>query len=87
MMTNTATSIIRDRGRLTIPDSIRKQANWIETSAVVNISFPQPDMIIITPHSTQINWHTLWNSIRLSRSFKGKAKNLSQLISQDREER
>ena len=83
----TTTCIVRDRGQLTIPDSIRQKAPWIASASVVNIAFPQPDLILITPHIPQINWYTLWNSIRLARSFKGKIKNVSQLIAQDREER
>lgn len=81
--------IIRDRGQLTIPDEIRKALAWVMPSSVVTISVESPDEISIQPHQGQqaIDWDVLWNSIRLSRSLKGRRGNLSQFIAEDRQNR
>lgn len=85
-MKTQATAIIRKRGQLTIPDSIREILNWAMPASVVSISAEKPDEIIIRPHKTkqQIDWDELWNKIKLSRSFKGKRGNLSEFIPKDR---
>ena len=82
-------SIVRDRGQLTIPDSIRSVVSWVTPSSVVSISIERPDEIIITPHQPQkIDWDKLWEQIRKVRAFKGKGKgNLSAFIVKDRETR
>ena len=81
-----ATVIIRERGQLTIPDSIRTTLNWTTPTSVVTISTEKPDEIVIRPHGIrqQIDWDELWNKIELSRSFRGKRGNLSAFISEDR---
>ena len=82
-------SIIRDRGQLTIPDSIRSVATWATASSVVSISIERPDEIVIRPHQPQrIDWNKLWEQIRKVRTFKGKGEgNLSTFIVKDRETR
>lgn len=78
-------SIIRERGQLTIPDSIRKIVNWITPSSVISISVVKPDEIIIRPHQTQIDWDKIWEGIRKARAIKGKGHgNLSKFIAKDR---
>ena len=83
------TSIIRQRGQLTIPDSIRNKADWVTPGSVVNVSQVKPDEIIIKPYSSskKVVWATLWKQIKRVRSFKGKGKkiSLSEFISRDRE--
>ena len=80
-------SIIRDRGQLIIPDSIRSIATWTTPSSVVSISIEKPDEIIIRPHQPQkIDWDKLWEQIRKVRAFKGKG-DLSAFIIKDRESR
>lgn len=80
------TSIIRDRGQLTIPDSIRKVASWTTPMSAVSISIIKPDEIVIRPHQyhKEVDWDKLWKMINKSRSFKGKRGNLSQFIAEDR---
>lgn len=83
-------SIIRDRGQLTIPDSIRKLVNWVTPSSAVSVSVVKPDEIIIKPHQyqKQVDWDKLWKQIKRVRAFKGKGKgNLSAFIMKDRESR
>ncbi len=85
-----AVSIIRDRGQLTIPDSIRKLINWAGPMSAVSISVVKPDQIIITPHQNQdkTDWDELWKRIKRARSFKGKSRgNLSAFIAEDRQTR
>lgn len=83
-------SIIRDRGQLTIPDSVRRLVSWVTPMSAVSISVVKPDEIIIRPHQAQkdIDWDKLWAQIKRVRSFKGTGKgNLSAFIMKDRETR
>ncbi len=85
------TSIIRTKGHLTIPETIRRIAGWASPLSVVSLSLTHPDEIIITPHQAQksIDWDALWNDIHLARSFRGKneTKSSLELINQDRAEK
>lgn len=65
-------SIIRDRGQLTIPDSIRKIITWLTPLSVVTISVVGSDKIIIKPHQQNIDWDKVWNNIAKSRAIKSK---------------
>lgn len=67
-------AIIRERGQLTIPDSVRKIARWLHTSAVVSITIENPQEVVITPHqpATEAQWENLLELIKKSRSIKGK---------------
>ena len=84
-------SIIRDRGQLTIPDSIRKMADWVSPMSVVTISLNTFDEIIISPHQhshKKVDWDALWKRIKRVRSFKGSGRgDLSSFIAKDREDR
>ncbi|MBN1462422.1 MAG: hypothetical protein JW922_01940 [Paludibacteraceae bacterium] len=83
------TSVIRQRGQLTIPDELRKSLSWLYPNAAVNI-FGTDDELIIKPqinNKNVDNWGLIRNGIKLSRSFKGKGKNLSEKIALDREGR
>lgn len=82
--------IIRDRGQLTIPDSIRKVVSWITPMSAVSISVVKSDEIVIKPHQPQkqVDWNKLWAQIKRVRAFKGKGRgNLSAFIVEDRESR
>ncbi len=65
-------SIVRDRGQLTIPDSIRRLVSWITPMSAVMISVVKPDEIVITPHQTQVNWDEILKGIKESRAIHGK---------------
>jgi len=84
-------SIVRQRGQLTIPDSIRGTTSWVTPGSVVIITRVKADEIVIKPHKEEtgvINWNKLWRNIELSRSHKGKySGSLSEFIVRDREER
>ncbi len=79
-------SIIRNRGQLTIPDSIRVLRNWVSPNSVVTISSERPDEIVIRPHKKEYDWDKMWKQMKRVRSFKGKNKtSLSEFIAKDRE--
>lgn len=78
-------SIIRGRGQLTIPDSIRKTVNWAIPYSAVSISVVKPDEIVIRPHRAQTDWDKVWEAIRKARSVKGKGRgSLSKFVIEDR---
>lgn len=78
-------SIIRDRGQLTIPDSIRRVVSWITPMSAVSISVIKPDEIVIKPHQKQVNWDQVWENIRKSRAIPGKGNiSATEFLEQDR---
>lgn len=78
-------SIVRDRGQLTIPDSIRRIVTWITPMSAVTISVIKPDEITIKPHQTQVDWDQVWENIRKSRAILSKGKiNAAEFLEQDR---
>lgn len=72
-MKTVTTSIIRQRGQLTIPDSLRKQLNWATPLSPVSITIEKPNKIVITPHIVQsnVNWDAVWLMLKRARSIKG----------------
>lgn len=78
--------IIRNRGQLTIPDSIRALRHWAGPNCAITITTERPDEIVIRPHKKQVDWDKLWKQMKRVRAFKGKGKgNLSEFIARDRE--
>ena len=67
-------SIIRERGQLTIPDSIRQLISWVSPMSAVSITVIKPDEIVIRPHQAQVNWDKIWEGIKKARSIHGKGK-------------
>ncbi len=77
--------IIRDRGQLTIPDSIRKLVNWANPQSAVTISVVKSDEIVIKPHQKQVDWDKIWEGIKKSRAIKGKnAVSAVEILQKDR---
>lgn len=78
-------SIIRDRGQLTIPDSIRKIITWMRPMSAVTISIIKPDEVVIKPHQENVNWDKIWEGIRKARSIHGKGKiSAAEFLQKDR---
>lgn len=79
-------SIVRGRGQLTIPGSIRRVVSWITPHSPVTISVTKSDEIVIAPHKKQYDWDKIWEGIRKSRAIKGKGKTISaaEFLEQDR---
>lgn len=69
--------IIRDRGQMTIPDSIRKIVDWASPMSAVSISAITPDKIIIEPAANKLDNNKIWASIKKARSIKGKGSSIS----------
>ena len=65
-------SIIRNRGQLTIPDSIRKLVSWTTPMSAISISVVNPNEIIIKPHKQDYNEDKIWEILKKSRAIKGK---------------
>jgi AbrB family looped-hinge helix DNA binding protein len=87
-MSNIYTSVIRDRGQLTIPDKIRESLDWASPNSVVTIISDKSDEITIRPHQSQkkVDWDKIWKGIKASRAIKGKGKTMSaaEFLEQDR---
>ncbi|MBI2430527.1 MAG: hypothetical protein HYV39_00720 [Candidatus Levybacteria bacterium] len=78
-------SIVRDRGQLTIPDSIRKMVTWVNPQSAVTISVVKSDEIVIKPHQKQVDWDKIWEGIRKSRAIKGRnAVSAVEVLQKDR---
>lgn len=69
--------IIRQRGQLTIPDSIRKAVKWAEPMSAVSISVGKPDEIVIKPQEAFTDWVRVWDGIREARATKGNTDSMS----------
>lgn len=67
-------SIIRERGQLTIPESIRRTVGWANPMSAVSISVIKPNEIVIKPHTQNLDWNKIWENIRRSRTITGKGK-------------
>lgn len=79
-------SIIRDRGQLTIPESIRRVATWATPLSAVSISVVKPDEIVIKPHKKEYDWDKIWEMVKKSRAIKGKGTgSAAEFIEQDRQ--
>ena len=79
-------SIIRNRGQLTIPDSIRKIAKWTSPMSAVSITIVNPGEIVIKPQGSQVDWDEIWAGIKEARAMKGKGDTVStvEFLQQDR---
>lgn len=80
-------SIIRNRGQLTIPDSIRAVREWASPNSVVTITTERPNEIVIRPHKKEYDWDKIWAGIKLSRSLKGKGETTSALAFLEKDRR
>ncbi len=82
-------SIIRNRGQLTIPDSIRKRVSWVNTMSAVSVTLVKPNEIVIQPHDTAVNWLDVWEGIRNARSISGggDSLNAAEFLESDRRAR
>ena len=58
------TVLLRNRGQLTIPDSIRKVVGWAETMSAVTIMVNRQDEIVIRPKTKAVDEEELWKRIK-----------------------
>lgn len=61
--------IVRNRGQITIPDSIRKSVSWVSPMSAVSISVVKPDEIVLKPQMQLVDRNKLWEMIEKSRSL------------------
>lgn len=85
-MNTQGTAIIRNRGQLTIPDSVRKVVSWANPLSAVTISVVNPDEIVIKPHGfkKEIDWDKLFKDIKKLHEYPVKGT-MSDFIAWDRE--
>ena len=78
-------SIVRDRGQLTIPESIRKAITWLNPMSPITISVVKPDEIIIKPHTQHLDWDKIWVNIKQARAIKSKGtQSAAEFLERDR---
>ncbi len=70
-------SIIRNRGQLTIPESVREILPWTNPLSAVSITVTSKDEITIKPHKNLTDWNKIWKGIEKSRQLKGTGKTVS----------
>lgn len=81
------TSVVRQRGQLTIPNKVRKGISWLSDGAVVNLVVTMDKEVKILPYSKitkSIDWGKIWGGIKIARNLTGARGNLSEFISKDR---
>jgi hypothetical protein len=66
--------IIRNRGKFTIPDSIRKKALWADSMSAVSITLVRPNKIVIEPQQISLNWEEIWSGVAEARAITGSGK-------------
>ncbi|MEX0621835.1 MAG: hypothetical protein WD187_02495 [Candidatus Woykebacteria bacterium] len=77
--------IVRNRGQITIPDSIRKTVEWVNPMSAVSISVVKPDEIVMKPHKTPENWDEIWKKIEASRAISGRGnESATEFLEKDR---
>lgn len=84
--------IIRQRGQLTIPESIRKAVKWAKSFCAVSIVLESPEMIVIRPHREgggEADWDWIYTEMERVRRLTatGKGGSASAFIARDREQR
>lgn len=78
--------IVRNRGQITIPDSIRKTVSWINPMSAISISIVKPDEIVMKPHKNLENWDQIWEKIEASRAISGKGnESAAKFLERDRQ--
>jgi bifunctional DNA-binding transcriptional regulator/antitoxin component of YhaV-PrlF toxin-antitoxin module len=70
-------SIIRDRGQLTIPDSIRKTLKWTQPMSAVSIIVVKPNQIVIEPQQPTYDREAILAGLERAQSIKGNGKAVS----------
>ncbi len=77
--------IVRNRGQITIPGSIRKAVGWVNPMSAVSISVVKPDEIIMKPHQSKLDWDQIWKNVAASRAISGRGtKSAAEFLEKDR---
>lgn len=84
-----STTVIRQRGQLTLPKKLRTENSWLAEGMVVTVLSSVQKEVKIIPYKESFkktDWKNIWEKIKLSRTFSGKRGNLSQFVIKDRSE-
>lgn len=85
-MNITASTIVRDRGQITLPYSIRENSSWLAVNSPIQITAYLDEITIRPPQkSPPHSWDTIWDALHLAQSFKGNKGSLSDFILKDRQ--
>lgn len=77
--------VVRNRGQITIPDSIRKAVGWVSPMSAVSISVVKPDEIVMRPHKNTVDWDQIWKNINASRDIPGRGNmSAAEFLEKDR---
>jgi len=82
-----STTVIRQRGQLTLPKKLRTENSWLAEGMVVAVLSSVQKEVKIIPYkvsSKKTDWKDIWEKIKLSRTFLGQRGNLSQFVVEDR---
>ena len=60
--------IVRNRGQITILNSIRKSVGWVNPMSAISISVVKPAEIVLKPHIRVMDRHKLLVMVEQSRS-------------------
>ncbi|MCA9372080.1 AbrB/MazE/SpoVT family DNA-binding domain-containing protein [Candidatus Woesebacteria bacterium] len=85
----TYTAIIRNRGQLTIPDKIREQLDWVETSMPITIAVRGKHEIVLQPVKKVQGKQRkmLLQTMKKIRKLPSAKTNLTQFVINDRQNR
>lgn len=83
-----ATSVIRQRGQLTLPGSFRQRLDWLREDKVVQIVLNADDKVVVTPYLPSQNkkntdWNGIWKTVNKFQR-KDNTISLSDFIIRDR---
>lgn len=83
------TTVIRQRGQLTIPDSFRDRLSWLRPKNVVSLESHFDNRITLAPYHSdeEVDWKRWRRKLGRVQAFRGRGGNLSDFISRDRRQR
>ena len=78
-----ATSVIRNRFQLTIPESIRENLPWLTPGTAVHLSLTGDQLVVRPYREKMVDWRKIWKVLE-SVAGKGKQISLSKFVVNDR---
>lgn len=79
------TAIIRQRGQITIPDTIRQSASWITEHQPVVVFLADENELHIRPVQQATDWQALQREIGRVRALPGRPIDTTKFIADDRQ--
>ena len=78
-----ATSVIRNRFQLTIPESIRENLPWLTPGTAVHLSLTGGQLVVRPYEGRMVDWRKVWKVLE-SVAGKGKQISLSKFVVDER---